>query len=125
MTYYNSIEDKRDKDYAKNYIEMMIGRSKVELKNNIPKYLLIQNQAQSSVAKAKAIYFMFTEKGQDPMTDKTLGADLKKVGFDGGVIKAYKEFAKKQQAAKEKEIPTVEGVDPETGLPPGFDPTKY
>lgn len=125
MEYYKSIEEKRDKDYAKNYIEMMIGRSQVELKNNIPKYLLIQNQAQSSVAKAKAIYFIFTEKGQDPMTDKKLASDLKKVGFDGGVIKAYKEFAKQQETVKEKEVPVVEGVNPDTGLPPGFDPSKY
>lgn len=125
MHYYKSLESKRDKEYAKNYIEKMIGSAKVEYKENIPVYLMIQNVAKDSDTKAKAIYTLFTLKGKDPMKDKVLGKDLFTIGFRGSVMDAYKKLVAKEEAKKAEQAPTVEGVDPETGLPPGFDPTKY
>lgn len=125
MEFYKSIKDNKDKEYAKNYIEMMIGRSKVELTNNIPKYLLILNEAKSARTKATAIYALFTMRGQDPMTDKTLQKDLAKMGFSGEVVKAYKKVAKIKEAKPKPETEVREDVDPVTGLPPGFNPEDY
>ena len=116
MEYYKSLTNKDEKEYAKNYIEMAVGRSKVQILENIPKYMLIQYQAKSAKVKAMAIYEIFTKKGQDPMKDKVLQKDLANMGFSGEVVKEYKKIS----AGENVKTPA-----PETGLPEGFNPADY
>jgi len=122
--YYMTLKNKEDKEYAKGYINMMVGQGKVELKNNIPKYLLVKNEAKSSHTKAMAIYTLFTLRGQDPMTDKTLQKDLGNVGFGDAVIKQYKQIVADEKKIQDKNAPKDLTIDPKTGYPNGFDPNN-
>ena len=121
--YYMTL-NKDDKEYAKGYIDMMLGRSKVELSNNIPKYLLIKNEAKTSHTKAMAIYTLFTLRGQDPMTDKTLQKDLGNIGFGTAVVKQYKQIVADEKKIQERNAPKGPKIDPKTGYPEGFDPNN-
>jgi hypothetical protein len=123
MEFYKSIKDPKDKEYAKNYIEMMIGSLQVELINNIPKYRLILKEGKSARVRATAIYALFTMRGQDPMTDKVLQKDLAKMGFSGEVVKQYRKIAKIED--EKKGVDVSDNIDPKTGLPPGFNPEDY
>lgn len=120
MEYYKSLTNKEDKEYAKNYIEMSIGKSKVQRTANIPKYLLIAYQAKSAKVKAMAIYEIFTKNGQDPMKDKVLQKDLGSIGFSDEVVKQYKKIAEMEEAKK-----PAPKIDSQTGLPEGFNPADY
>jgi hypothetical protein len=121
--YYMTL-NKDDKEYAKGYIDMMLGRSKVELSNNIPKYLLIKNEAKTSHTKAMAIYTLFTLRGQDPMTNKTLQKDLGNIGFGTAVVKQYKQILADEKKIQERNAPKEPTIDPKTGYPEGFDPNN-
>jgi hypothetical protein len=116
--------NKDDQEYAKGYIDMMLGRSKVELSNNIPKYLLIKNEAKTSHTKAMAIYTLFTLRGQDPMTNKTLQKDLGNIGFGTAVVKQYKQILADEKKIQERNAPKEPKIDPKTGYPEGFDPNN-
>jgi hypothetical protein len=120
MEYYKSLTNKEDKEYAKNYIEMSIGKSKVQRTANIPKYLLIAYQAKSAKVKAMAIYEIFTKNGQDPMKDKVLQKDLGSIGFSDEVVKQYKKIVEMEEAKK-----PAPKVDSQAGLPEGFNPADY
>jgi hypothetical protein len=126
MEYFKSLESSKDKEYASNYIETVIGKSKVELLENMPEYLTIKYGATSSNTKARAIYRMFTEKGQDPMTDSVLRKDLYNIGFREEVARQYKTIAEEKEKQKEKEN-KAKGLKSkeEEGLPEGFNPADY
>jgi hypothetical protein len=126
MEYFKSLSDSKDKEYASNYIETVIGKSKVELLENMPKYLTIKYGATSANTKARAIYRMFTEKGQDPMTNSVLRKDLYNIGFRDEVAKQYRIIAEEKGKQMERER-KAKGLKPkeEEGLPEGFNPADY